>query len=392
MAVNADQVTALAGLAWDDAVDKLLDPAVVSRQSADQPPKPDRWQDLVLWWVKEMAGPETGIVNRLTWFWHGLLTTNTNKVGQPVLLQRQLALLRQESLGNYRTLLQQFVVDGALLRYLDGDGSEAYNPNENLGRELMELFTMGIDNYTQDDVRAAARALAGWEVETEKDTEPRVVFRREAAFVAPMIFLGEQADWTTEKVVDRLCDHPATAARISSLLWVDLVGSPLSSDQAASLGQWWQEQDLEIAPLVGRILRSDEARAARFSRPRSGLEWFSAAAAAAGFEVKDPWALEALGQLPYQPPNVGGWPKGERWLQPGSLLARGSFVYEIDLRPTVSRLNTTDQVLTACGIESVSAQTQEALDAVASEPDLDLDAKATLRWRLCLNSPEFHLL
>lgn len=391
LAPSSARIDDLAGLSWNDMVDRVLEIGALEASVDAAVPETDEREDLLRWWIESMSAPETGIVDRLMWFWHGLLTTNVDSVGNTELIRRQMRLLRTHSVGNYRDLLQGFVVDGALLRFLDGDGSEASNPNENLGRELMELFTIGRGNYTQDDVRAAARALAGWFVDTSDDHEddPVVGFDRRRSFVAPLVFLDEQSDWDTETIVDRLCDHPGTAINVVSRLWFELVGTTLADSDAVELGAWWQDHDLEILPLLERVLRSEAAERARYTRARSGLEWFVAAKAVAGFEFDNPWVLDTLGQMPYRPPTVAGWPRDDHWLRPGSLAHRAVLVGSIALDDVEAV--STDEVLSACGIESVSDQTRRALDLAGDAADLAPEHHAILRWRLALNAPEFHL-
>ncbi len=386
-----ERIDELAGRSWGDMVDIVLD--IDAMQTAVETPVPqdNDLGEVLAWWIDEMTGPQNGIVDKMMWFWHGFLTTNWDSVGNEILIPRQMTLLRSMSMGNYRDLLQAFVVDGALLRFLDGDGSDASNPNENLGRELMELFTIGRGNYTQDDVRAAARALAGWWVDDDEDREddPVVRFDRRNAFIAPMIFLGEQADWTTESLVDRLCDHPGTAVNVASRLWFELIGTELSAEDAVDLGRWWQDADLEILPLVERLLRSDEARDARYTRARTGLEWYLAVKATTGLPFESQWQLESLGQMPYYPPNVAGWPKGDRWLRPGSLVHRAVFLGSVGLDEAPGR--TTDEILSASALESVTATTRRALQQAGNSSEVAEDQQGRLRWRLALNAPEFHL-
>lgn len=389
LAPTPGRIDELAGRSWDAMVDDLLDIDTLQRHVEEPVPLDAEREELLDWWIEKMSRPETGVVDKMMWFWHGFLTTNAYSVGDESLIPRQMTLLRSQSLGNYRDLLQGFVRDGALLRYLDGDGSEASNPNENLGRELMELFTIGRGNYTQDDVRAAARALAGWRVDTENEDDPEVVFDRRSAFVAPLIFLGEQRDWDTGSIVDRLCDHPATAVNVSSRLWYELVGTDLDAATASELGAWWQSADLEILPLVERILRSDEARTARYTRARSGLEWFLAMKAVTDLPFESPWVLDSLGQMPYLPPNVAGWPKGDRWLRPGSLVHRAVLLGSVGLDEAPGR--SPDEILAAAALETVSDPTADAIRQAGGTADLGADQRARLRWRLVLNAPEFHL-
>lgn len=393
LTVNPARIDELADLSWDDAVAEVLRTASGRADgggaAGDDPPATDDWTHTVTWWVNRMIDPVGGLRERMAWFWHGLLTTSADKVSSVNLIRRQLADLRAGALGDYRTILHTYVTGGALVQYLDADGSMAANPNENLARELMELFTIGRDAYTEDDVRSAARALAGWVVE-----DGEVSWRRENAFVAPLLFKGVQDDWDTDKVVDFLCDQPETAVRVSTRLWRHLVGTDPDPAAATDLGAWWQERDLAVPDLVERILLDPATPSSRLNRPRSGLEWFTAyrAVVGGGAPVEDAWTLQGLGQMPYQPPNVGGWPDGPRWLSPGSLLARASLAFDTDWEAMApGRSGTVDDILDRCGLHEISPATRAALDAVRSSDELPAEEAQHTRWRLALSSPEFSL-
>lgn len=388
MAVHPLRVEQLAAKSWNDAVGQVLDDAAFDGRNA---PASEEWTDTTDWWIEAMVARNTGLGDRMAWFWHGLLTTNAYKVSSKRLLAEQLDHLRANALGNYRTLLRGFVTGGALLEYLDADRSTAANPNENLARELMELFTIGRGHYDQNDVRAAARALSGWVVEDDV-----VQFRRENAFVAPLIYLGEQADWDTDMVIDRLCDHPATAIRVASRLWNQLVGVPLTDDAATELGGWWQSRELEIAPLVERILTDPSFASARMTKPRGPLDWYCAARSTLDFG-DDGWQLQNMGQMPYLPPNVAGWPDDRSWLAPGPQLGRAAFVHNVDLGAALDRspqsatARSTDDILDRCSLFDVSPQTVAALEQVANVPDMSPESIQLVRWRLALTCPEFNL-
>ena len=386
LGVDPSFVAELADRSWGDAIDRVLQAADDDGNLASAPARVEDWADISSWWIDRMTDPGPGLRDRMAFFWHSLLTTNAWKVSEESLLAEQLDHLREHALGNFRDLLHGYVTGGALLDYLDASWSMASNPNENLARELMELFTVGRGHYSEDDVRAAARALAGWVVE-----DGEVDFRRENAFIAPLIYLGEQAEWDTAMIIDRLCDHPATASRLSARLWDHLVGAPLDEAAAEDLGRWWQGENLEIRPLVERILRDPAFAENRLSRPKSGLEWFCGVKSAIGFE-DEIWYLQGLGQMPYLPPNVSGWPTGDRWLAPGSLLARSGFLHSIDLRSTMGVATSTDEILTQCALHQVSPQTRAAMDGVAATPEIDPETAQLVRWRLALSSPEYQLL
>ncbi|MEM8924988.1 MAG: DUF1800 family protein [Actinomycetota bacterium] len=381
---DTNLIDELSGQSFDDAVSRVLD------DSGDpgRPPREDKGE-IIKWWVERMASPSSGLYERMVWFWHTHLTTSHFDVSSDVLMSRQLELLRTHALGNFRDLLQGFVVDGALLQYLDGDGSVAANPNENLARELMELFTVGIGNYSEDDVRSASRALAGWVVDRETN---EVRFERERSFIAPLLFRGRQGDFDTAMIVDHLCDEIATAAYVSNKLWHHLAGGWLDQESAIKLGTYWQQQDLEIRPLIEAIITHPQFEDQYFSRPRTGIEFYCALRSVTGAQLQENWHVRTLNQVPFEPPNVAGWPTDNRWLEPGSLLNRGSLLFDIGRDELYEPMpGTVDYVLDRCALHSISQNTLDSLNRVGIGRELSEEDRALIRWRLVLSSPEFHL-
>lgn len=403
MSPHPERVSDLAGRSMADTVAAIFDDDRIARHQETSAPRvgttegdDDRDDDLnnedvTAWWLDQMTRPDSGLVDRMAWFWHGHLTTNAGKVDDAHLVADQLDTLRSGGLGNFRTLLHDVITGGAMLRYLDANWSEASNPNENLARELMELFTLGRGNYSEDDVRAGARALAGWVVEAEAEDGPTIVrWHRDRAFVAPLIFLGEQASWDTAMVIDRLCDDPLTAEFVASRVWDHLIRRPLSPAGKRALGSWWAGKDLEIRPLVERICADDAFADSIGAGVRSPIEWWCATATATGNTQADSWSLQHLGQYPYAPPNVGGWPGGERWLSPGSMLGRAWFVHGFE-PSELGLASDTDTILDRCSLFAVDPSTREAIESVGSIPDIDDAGLTSARWRLALSSPEFQL-
>ncbi|MGH1502656.1 MAG: DUF1800 family protein [Acidimicrobiales bacterium] len=379
----AEVVDALVGRSVGEALERL----------AEEPPPalaPDgEWGRSVTEWIGTLCDPARGLRTRLAWFWHGVFTTNADAVEQS-LVAAQVEVLHTHALGNVRDLLQRFVVDGALLQYLDGDGSAAWDPNENLARELMELFTVGRGHYGEDDVRAAARALAGWRV-----GDGAVTFDRQAAFAAPLIFLGVQDRWDTASVVDALCDHPATPRRLGGLLWADLVGSPPDGTTLSEIGDRFA--DLEIEPLVRWIVGTEAFAASPRQRPRRGFEWWAAvrqAITTAGGSPQpiadDRWALDGLGQVPFHPPSVAGWAADRRWTAPGSIGARLRHLWSIDPWQAFGDGEVDLQrVLWACGLDDLAPDRRASIVDAGAMPDLEPANRSHLVWLLALSTPEF---
>jgi uncharacterized protein (DUF1800 family) len=165
----------------------------------------DQGQQLVAWWVTRMVAAKRPVQERMTFAWHNHWATSLTKVKEPTLMLRQNQLLRSQGFGSFTSLAQQMVVDPALLIWLDAEKNTKAAPNENLARELMELFTLGVGGgYTEDDVKQAARALTGWRVAADgsvtndpKRTDP-----------GPETVLGTTARFTPVTLVE---GHPGHA-------------------------------------------------------------------------------------------------------------------------------------------------------------------------------------
>ncbi len=383
---DPELVGSLAGKERSEAVGQIMNGPI----STDRASSAEKSDENVTWWLRQIGAPSSGLHERMTFFWHGLIPTHRHAIGWQELVAPQLNMIRDNALGNYRELLQAFVIDGAMIRYLDADSSTARRPNENLARELMELFTTGIGHYTEQDIREAALAMTGWRV--DRDTYV-VSFDAERAFQDPVTFLGETKRWDVASIVDRLCDHPATAARVSSRLWYYLTGSDLDAQAKADLGIWWQEQNLEIRPLVERILLDDAFWSEHYSRPRSGFEYYAAAQNILGLDPTKIYQARDVGQQLYEPPNVGGWPIGDRWLNPDSMLRRSVMMFNVDFREVPGgETASIDEILNRCGIYVVSDETMAALNAAAADADqIGQESVVQLQWRIALSSPEFQL-
>lgn len=342
-------------------------------------------------WLRLMANPAAGIHEKMVWFWHGHLTSSFNKVDTWEMMWRQHLLLREHALGNFRDLMRAVTVDAAMLQFLDGDGSTADAPNENYARELMELFTLGRGNYSQQDVRGAATALAGWSVDYP---DPTVSFDPDDGNTAPVRLLGRTVT-TAENVVDAVCRHPACARFVTAKLYRYLVGVDPPADRLGGLAQIFTESGLEIRPVVEAIVRDGAFLAARLTRPRFPVEWVTAALALCG--IDDPVTayecLDALGQVPFYPPSVAGWPTGTQWLSASHAVVRAALAVEA---PALSAVASAPDPVTAAfelaAIYSPSPGTRSAAEGLASalrREDPDTRASALLALVVC--SPEFAL-
>ena len=343
------------------------------------------------WWLRRMQDPATGLHEKLVWFWHGHFTSSIDKVGSWQMMWNQHGLLRQQALGNFRTMALQMTIDPAMLIYLDGDPSEAIDPNENYSRELQELFTIGVDNVTEPNVKAGAKALAGWDVDWNTAT---AVFHQYAAISTPVTFLGRSC-LRYDDVVNAAVDHPACAPFVAAKLHKYFHGVDPTPARKAELGDLFRTNNMEILPLVTAILRDPNFfdPSLRMNRPRYPVEWASAAFAAitntdVGWEQD---VVDNMGQVPFSPPNVAGWPASSKWLAANVAVLRAQVG---NAAPALTAIrNAADPVQAAlqqCSIYETSAHTLDALTAAAAAITTPGRRAATLLG-LVVSSPEMAL-
>jgi uncharacterized protein (DUF1800 family) len=285
--------------------------------------------------------------------------------------------------------MQEITIDSAMLYWLDGAGSIADAPNENYAREVMELFTLGRASgaYTEADVRAAAVAFSGWWVDGENGNEVR--FDEESGPQAPVSLLGQRVS-TAAEAIDVICDHPACAPFIAGKLHAYFVGATPSDARRAELADVFVSSGLEVLPLVTAIVDHPSFLESPGNRPRSALEWFLAARHFYGVDI-DQWALSLMGQVPFEPPNVAGWPGNDRWLSAGATFTKAQTASDASWdTPTLDDADPVGAVLARAGLHDVSDVTRAALDGAAAAVDSRRD-RSTILHALVALSPEFSL-
>jgi uncharacterized protein (DUF1800 family) len=303
--------------------------------------------DLKAWWLYRMYWGPDPLGERLTLLWHNHFATSNDKLAVlttmvrpldeiPAVLamRRQNEIFRERGRGPFGQLLKAVVHDPALLVWLDAPANRNGAPNENLGRELMELFTLGIGNYTETDVKEAARALTGWTV-AGKTTTLRA-FRDSPADHddGDKTILGHKGRWKGDDLVRILLEHPATARRLASRLCDWLMGErvvPVAALDALAAGL--RQHELDVGWAVETVLRSRAffAEANLGKRVLGPVEYLIGVPRA--LECFDPppsslvlgeWT-KRLGQDLFYPPNVGGWPGGRTWLTTQGIVGRANF-------------------------------------------------------------------
>lgn len=381
------QVESLLPLGVKGVIDKVLK-APAAKTTPAPPLTDDGSHAPIDWWLDRMANPASGIHERMTWYWHGHLTTSHDKVFKWKIEFPQHLLIRANALGNFRTMLQKITIDPAMLIYLDGAWSDSDAPNENYSRELMELFCLGRGHYTQTDVENGAKALAGYWVDWESGSSG---FHEYAALSAPVTFLGKPAKRAAD-VINTVCDHPACPIWITTKLYRHLTGAKTHK----ALPTWarsFRTSGMDIRLLVETIVRHPSFLENRNGRPRTPVEWVIPAMAALGLTDKDLRrdVLYNMGQMPFYPPNVSGWPAGTRWLSASFALARASLAVQTDGIAAVAA--STDPVNAAfkrCSMYEVTTQTRTALTNAANDIS-NAERRATVLLALAVGSPEFAL-
>lgn len=327
--------------------------------------------DLRQWWLARMVATEHPLVERLTFFWHGVFATSVHKVRSAALMLAQNQTLRRLGGGELRPLVAAMAVDPAMLIWLDGQRNQRGRPNENLARELMEQFTIGQERYTEGDVKQAARALTGWRVDRATGTAH---FDPQRHDDAALTVLGHTARMDVDELVGLLVAHPQCRRFLAGRMWrrfvSDVPPSPQRLDELAAAAGTGRE-------LLRAVLTSPEFRAPESALVRQPVEWLAAAHRALGtMPVRPPGGRGGrhdLGQELFAPPSVAGWPAGAAWLTTATIRARMAVaelaVNASELRP-IRDVPPGDRVRAAGELLSLdwTPRTAAALDAVAMQP------------------------
>lgn len=284
------------------------------------------------WWYQEMLSTDAPFTERMTLFWHNHFTSGLQKVRWPALLYQQNLLLRQHAVGNFRTFLHAIARDPAMLIYLDSQTNRKWAPNENFARELLELFTLGEGHYSEPDIKEAARAFTGWEMEPRTG---RFRFNAGAHDDGPKTFLGRSGAFDGDAILDILLEQPRLAVHVTEKLWRAFVSDTPDAVEVQRLAALFRQHDYALKPLLKALFMSSHFRAAsnRGSMIKSPVELIVGTLRLLQVPVSDPQLLvragRALGQDLLEPPNVKGWPGGQAWITSGTLLARQQFLQRV---------------------------------------------------------------
>ena len=397
MGLPAAQAKLLTPPATDAGLSAITEPYFPDRGPFPTPNTPERTAfaaamqsdrlNLELWWLDRMVLADHALTERLTWFWHGHWATSMGKVEYARPMKMQNDTLRANALGNFNQMAQAMVIDPALMFWLDAGANVKQSPNENLARELMELFVLGVGRYTEDDVRGVARGLTGYNVNRSAST---FTFNPNKHDATSFTILGTTGTWDAASIIKFLVARSDNQKFITDRLWFRMMSTQISTP--ADVGSAFANR--EILPAVQKMATYVTSTDPLMSQVKSPVEW--AVAACRALKVTPSKSqnkaqiinyLDKLGQYPFNPPNVGGWPFDEAWLNIASTQYRigfaGNLIAQGDLSP----------------IAGLSGLTMEnALADWLGVPEFSLRTKAVIRSSgltsaqivsLALCSPEY---
>ncbi len=361
------EIDAYAGLTREQAVDRLL--ASAGRPAATPPPawaagfeSPRRFRgmsaeerklavreifqkafELQSWWFTEMLATASPLNERMTLFWHNHFVSSVRKVRSPQLMYRQNVLLRQHAFGNFGEMLRAVARDPAMVVYLDSASNRKGQPNENFAREVMELFTLGEGNYSEHDIKEAARAFTGWSINTDTG---EFMFRRLLHDDGTKTVLGRTGNLDGDAVLELLLAQPQTAEFIVAKLWREFISLQPDPAEVRRIARLFRGSGYDIRTALRALLVSDAfyARHNRAALIKSPLDIVIGTLRQFQFTTGDvmPFVVTTnqLGQALFAPPNVKGWAGGEAWINSTTLLARKTFLERLfrteELRPMLA--------------------------------------------------------
>ena len=276
-------------------------------------------------WVERMLAGEQPLTERMTLFWHGVFTTQASKVKLAHELIGQNLLLREHALGSYGRLLRAVLRDPAMLVYLDNAESEASHPNENLARELLELFSLGEGHYGEEDVHDVARALTGHGADRSKGYR----FDPKRHDYGTKAVLGVAGPLDLDDVVDAILEHPQCARWVAGRILTYFEGVVPAPERLERYATLLRDADYEIEPFLRTLfLDPDFYRPAVVgARIASPIDYLVGSARRAGIDPPAAAILVGgtiLGEQLFEPPSVRGWEGGEAWITTASLMDRAS--------------------------------------------------------------------
>ncbi len=392
-----DELNMYLKLGWDAAVDRLVNYEQVPNKAADAKTASMEWDLLASWdpavtnqpplngyvliWLTRMLATARPLEEKMTLFWHNHFATANYKVANPPMMYDQNQLFRANALGNFPDLVLAVAKDPAMLRWLDSNSNRKAQPNENFARELMELFTLGVGNYSEDDVREAACAFTGWFL----DPKLGFAFNQNQHDDGDKAFLGQTGPWNGDDVITILFQQPAAATFLATKLFKYFVHDDPSPSTVARLAEAFHSSGYNVRVLVKAILTSPDFTSddADHNVVRSRVEWLIGTLKSLGVGELAGQALvgslHRMGMDLFNPPTVAGWDWGASWISSSTVLER----FAAAMTVTSARGDNQQYGLDpAVFVPRSGAQTPEAVVDALLELLVDSDVSADTRSAL----------
>ena len=413
---------------YEDVVDDLLNPDRFEEPEDEvlarfYPHLQANKDNPAIWngrWFYRMINTDRPLEEKMTLFWHGVFATGWTKSEHTPTMVDHIQMLRTSGMENFRTLLLGISRDPAMIFWLDNNENHGTAINENYGREILELFSMGIGNYSEDDIKNAARAFTGWTYEQPIPLYPfghfdvNFRFKADDHDASEKTFLGHTGNFDGEDIIDIIAKQEATARFIGRHLYNFFVADeaqvpawsiePPANPQAIDdLAKTWMESDADIRAVMRTLFTSDWFKEARFTHVKSPTEFVAGVLKLSG-EFAEPapnlHKLEAtivtMGQKLMDPPSVEGWHTGKEWIDGGTLTERINYAVDTlndpekpGVKAIIDRVRASGQVmpnelvsqlLELVGSLEVDAATGDALIAHAeSEGELDWSSASAIK-------------
>jgi uncharacterized protein (DUF1800 family) len=325
------ELDAYTALGFNATLDRLLnydqvDDSATEQQVADIPVEGRNVEAARYVWLLRMLFTRRPLQEKMALFWHNHFATAASKVRGADLMHQQIQLFRDNALGNFETLLQRVTRDPAMLIWLDNNENHKGKPNENYAREVMELFTLGIGNYTDHDVKEAARAFTGYGSNRVNQFE----FNAEQHDFDDKTFLGETKSWDADDVLATLVRHPATAKFLTTKLFRYFVHDDPEPATINRLAATYTTSGFDMRAVMRDLLSGPEFLSLQAFRGQVKQPTDVVIGSLKALNVQNvgpdlPQVTRRMGQDLLNPPDVSGWKGGDNWISASTLLERFNF-------------------------------------------------------------------
>jgi len=284
--------------------------------------------DLRHWWLDRMMNGPAPLLEKMTLFWHGHFATSVQKVRDGYFMWLQNDTLRRNALGNFGALVKKISRDPAMMIYLDLQQSRKEHPNENWARELMELFTVGIGNYSEQDIRESSRAFTGYRIDMTTQQFRFAPFQQDKG---TKDFMGRTGAFSGDDIIDILLQQPACAQFIGRKLWRYFVEDDPSPRVVDVIAERIRARNYDMRPVLREMFSSAEFYSDRVMRTqiKSPVQYIVQTSKLLEAQLPSPIvaqnAMRQMGQILFAPPNVKGWDGGRTWISTSTLLFRYNF-------------------------------------------------------------------